>query len=98
MLSAIEQLMRLHPASHFGRLERHQSDFAAFEELESRHVRRRHAYEPEREPTWMLGEAAAAAAMLVVFCGVLAVIVRLGVDVPDTGQQPLVAVSDAAGK
>lgn len=97
MLSAIEHLMRLHPAYHFGRWERHQSDFDAFEELESQHLRRKHEYEAERgEPTWMIGEVAAAAAMLVVFCGVLTVIARFAVDAPDTGQQPVVAISDAS--
>ena len=96
MLSALEQLMRLHPGSRFGRLERHQSDLEAFEELESRHPRRGHEYEAERgDPTWMIGEVAATAALLVVFIGVLTVIARLAVDTPDTGQQPIVAASDA---
>jgi hypothetical protein len=31
--------MRLHPASHFGRLEHRPSDLEAFEGLESRHLR-----------------------------------------------------------
>ena len=96
MLNAIEHLMRLHPASHFGRWERQHSDFDAFEELESRHLCPRHEYETDRsEPTWMIGEVAAAAAILVVFIGVLTVIARFTVDAPDTAQQPMVAVSDA---
>ena len=96
MLNAIEHLMRLHPASHFGRWERQHSDFAAFEELESRHLCPRHEYGSDRsEPTWMIGEVAAAAAILVVFIGVLTVIARFTVDAPDTAQQPMVAVSDA---
>jgi hypothetical protein len=96
MLNAIENLLRLHPGSRFGLLEHHQSDFAAFEELESRHLRRRHEDEAERgDPTWMIGEVAAAVAMFVVFIGVLTVIARLTVDAPETGQQPVVAVFDA---
>jgi hypothetical protein len=96
MLNAIEQLMRLHPAAHFGRWERQHSDFDAFEELESRHLCPRHEYETDRrEPTWMIGEVAAAAAILVVFIGVLTVIARFTVDAPETAQQPMVAVSDA---
>jgi hypothetical protein len=96
MLNAIENLLRLHPGSRFGLLEHRQSDLAAFEELESRHLRRRHEDQAERgDPTWMLGEVAAAAAMLVLFIGVLTVIARFAVDVPDTGQEPVVAVSDA---
>jgi hypothetical protein len=96
MLSALEELMRHHPGSRFGYSERPQSDRAAFEELESRHLCPRHEYETGRhEPTWMLGEVAAAAAMLVVFIGVLTVIARLAADAPNGGQQPLVAVSEA---
>lgn len=96
MLNAMEHLMRLHPASHFGRWDRHQSDLDAFEELESRHLCPRHEYEPDRSaPTWLIGEVAAAAAMLVVFVGVLTVIARFAVDAPDTGQEPTVAVSEA---
>ena len=96
MLSAIEHLMRLHPASHFGRWERQHSDFNAFEELESRHLCPRHEYETDHsQPTWMIGEVAAAAAMLVLFIGILTVIARYTVDAPDTAQQPMVAVSDA---
>ena len=98
MLSAIEHLMRLHPASHFGRCwEHHHSDFDAFEELEGRQLRPRHEYETGRsEPTWMIGEVAAAGAMLVVFIGVLTAIARFTVDAPDPAQQPAVAISDAA--
>ena len=97
MLSAIEHLMRLHPASHFGRCwEHHHSDLDAFEELESRYLCPRHEYETDRsEPTWMIGEVAAAAAMLVVFIGVLTVIARFTIDSPDTAQQQEVAVSQA---
>ena len=96
MLSVIEHLMRLHPASHFGRWERQHSDFNAFEELESRYLCPRHEYETDRsQPTWMIGEVAAAAAMLVVFIGVLTAIARFTADAPDTAQQPMVAASDA---
>jgi hypothetical protein len=96
MLSAIEHLMHLHPASHFGRRERQYSDFDAFEELESRHLCPRHEYETDRdEPTRTIGEVAAAAAMLVVFIGVLTVIARFAVDAPDTAQEPVVATSGA---
>jgi hypothetical protein len=96
MLNAMEQLMRLHPGSRFGRLERHHSDLEAFEELESRHLCPRHEYEADRsEPTRMIGEAAAAAAMLVVFIGVLTVIARFAADAPGTEQEPVVAVYDA---
>ncbi len=94
MLDAIEQLMRLHPASYIGRLERPQSDLEAFEELESRHLRVRRA--PERsEPAWRLGDLTAAAAILVVFCGVLTAIARLAVESQSTMQKPVVALSDA---
>ena len=96
MLNAIEHLMRLHPASHFGRWERQHSDLDAFDELESRHLCPRHEYETDRsQPTGMIGEVAAAAAMLVVFIGVLTVIARFTVDAPETAQQPMVAVSAA---
>jgi hypothetical protein len=96
MLSAIEHLMSLHPASHFGRWEQQHSDLDAFEELESRHLCPRHEYETDRsDPTWMIGEVAAAAAILVVFISVLTVIARFTADAPDTAQQPMVAVSDA---
>jgi hypothetical protein len=94
MLSAIEQLVRFHPGSHFGRLEHQQSDLEAFEELESRHLRVRH--EPRRsEPAWRIGDLAVAAAILVVFCGVLTVIARLAVESQNMMQQPVVALSDA---
>jgi hypothetical protein len=97
MLNAIEHLMRLHPASHYGRWERGRADFDAFEELESRHLCPRHEYETDRsQPTWMIGEVAAAAAMLVVFIGILTVIARFAVDAPETAQQPVVVISDAA--
>jgi hypothetical protein len=95
MLSAIEQLMRFHAASHFGSLERPLSDYEAFEELESRHLRVRP--EPERsEPAWRIGDVAAAVALLVVFCGVLAVIAGFAVESQNTMQQPVVALSDSA--
>ena len=98
MLSAIEHLMRLHPASHFGRCWEHQHpDFDASEELGSRPLRPRHEYETDRsDPTWMIGEVAATAAMLVVFIGVLAAIARFTADTPDLAQQPAVVISDAA--
>src|SRR5882672_4948302 len=96
MLGAIEHLMRLHPASRFGRLERLQSDLKIFEELESRHLRcKQDPYAERNGPTWMIGEAAAAAAMFVVFCAVLTVIARLAGDETDTAQRPVVAVSQA---
>ena len=98
MLGAIEQLMRLHPASQFGRWERGRSDFEVFEELERRHMPAEPEYEIERrESTWMLGEVAAATAMLVVFIGVLTVIARWSGESPaEVGQQPAVTVSDIA--
>ena len=94
MLNAIEELMRLHPASHFGRLEHRPPDLEAFEELESPHLRRRQA--DRREPTWMIGEVAAAAAMLIAFVGVLTLLARLAVDGSETGQQSVVAISNVA--
>jgi len=99
MLSAIEEILRFHPASQFGHWECRQSDLAAFEELERRPVRRRHEYEYEAErsePTFMIGEVVAAAAMFVVFCGVLTVIAHLAGDSPVTAQPPAVTASDAA--
>jgi len=96
MLSALEELMRHHPGSRFGCLERPPSDLAAFEELESRYLRHRREYETERhEPTWMIGEVAVAAAMFVLLIGVLTATAHLTVDAPDAQQQPLVAVSEA---
>jgi hypothetical protein len=94
MLNAIEELMRLHPASHFGRLEHHPSDLEAFEELESRHLRPRQA--DRREPTWMIGEVAAAAAILIALVGVLTLFARLAVDGLETGQQSVAAISNVA--
>jgi hypothetical protein len=38
MSNAMEELMRLHPASHYGRGEHRPSDVEVFEELESRHL------------------------------------------------------------
>jgi hypothetical protein len=99
MLSAIEHLMRLHPASHFGRWERGRADFESFEDLERRHVPRDPEYEYEadrRESRWMIGEVAVATAMLVAFIGVLTVMARWSADAPDARQQPMVAVSEAA--
>ena len=97
MLNAMEELMRLHPASHYGRREHRPSDVEVFEELESRDFRPRQEYEADRrEPTWTIGEVAAAIAMAVVFVGVLTVTVRMAGDTPDTGEQPLVAVSNTA--
>ena len=53
MLNAMEELMRLHPASHYGRQEHRPSDVEVFEELESRDFRPRQEYETDRrEPTW----------------------------------------------
>ena len=39
MFNAMEELMRLHPASHDGRREHRPSDVEIFAELESRHQR-----------------------------------------------------------
>jgi len=95
MLSALEQLMRHHPASHVGRWDRRQTGLELFEELERPHPRPRYRYETEsREPAWVIGQVAAAVAMLIVFCGVLTVIARFAGEAP--GQQPVVEVSDAA--
>jgi hypothetical protein len=52
MFNAMEELMRLHPASHYGRRGHRPSDVEVFEELESRHLRPRQEYEADRrEPT-----------------------------------------------
>ena len=48
MSNAMEELMRLHPASHYGRREHRPSDVAVFEELESRRLRPRQEYEADR--------------------------------------------------
>jgi|SRR5262252_4908920 len=98
MLGPLEQLMRLHPASQFGRWERGRPDFELFEALECRRVPREPDYGTKRrDAAWMIGEMAAAAAMLVAFIGVLTVIARLSADAPaDVGQEPTVAVSDMA--
>ena len=94
MLSAIEHLVRLHPASYYAYWERRQSDFSAFEELEGRPVRRRHEYEAEgSESTWMIGKVAAVAAMFILFCGVLTAIAQLAGESADPGQQPVVEAS-----
>ena len=99
MLNAMEQLMRLHPGSYFGRVERQQSDLEAFEALESRHLCPRHEYQADRsEPTWTIGEFAAAAAMLAVFVGALTVVAGFMVDAPETGRQAVVAVSGTAAR
>ena len=96
MLNAIENLMRHHPVSYYGYWERRQSDLAAFEDLERRPTRHRQEDEAEdSERTWMLGEVAAAAAILVVFCAVLTVIVQWTGESTTTGQQSVAAVSDA---
>jgi len=96
MLSAIEHLMYFHPASHFGRLERRQSDIEAFEELESRHLRSRHAHDAEGiEASWGVRDAVVTVAILFAFCGVVTVIAR-SVETPSAMQPPVVAVSDAA--
>src|SRR5215510_12799244 len=95
MLNAIEELMRLHPASLMGRPEHRPPGLADFEELERRHLHRHHEYEADRhEPAWMIGEFAAAAAVLIVFIGVSTLFARLASDEPETGQQSAVAVSD----
>src|SRR5215468_1524982 len=97
MLTVFEELMRLHPASQFGRWERRQPDFEVFEELERRHVPRDQEHETEqREPIWMIGEVAAATVILVAFIGVLTVIARLSADAPNAGQPPAVTASDMA--
>jgi hypothetical protein len=80
MLNAMEELMRLHPASHYGRRERRPSDVEVFKELESRHLRPRQEYEADRrEPTRTIGKVAAAIAMAVVFVGVLTATARMAV-------------------
>src|SRR5262249_13343075 len=95
MLSAMEHLVRHHPASYYGYWERRPSDLAAFEELERRPVPRRHEDEAEDiERTWLIGELAAAAAIVVVACAVLAAIVQW-IGESTTGQQSVAAVSDA---
>jgi hypothetical protein len=97
MLNAMEELMRLHPASLFGRREHRQSDFEVFEDLESRHLRPQREHKgDDREPTWIIGEVAAAVAMLVVSLAVLTMIARSDGGASNTRQQPVVAVSDAA--
>ena len=78
MLNAMQELMRLHPASHYGRREHCQSDFERFEALESRHLRSRHEEEADRrEPTWTIPHLAVTAAMLVAFVGALTLITGL---------------------
>ena len=95
MLSAIEEIMRFHPAYQFGQWERRQSDVVAFQDLERRSVRRRHEYEAKgNERTWMLGEVAAATAIVVVFCAVLSVIAQLAGESANTGEQSVAAASD----
>ena len=100
MLSAMEQLIRFHPGSQIGRLDRRESDLEAFEKLESRPVRREEVYqdyETQRsKPVGMIGELAATAVLVVVFCGVLAVIARFAGESQDTTQDSLVATSDVA--
>ena len=100
MLSAMEQLIRFHPGSQMGRLDRRASDLEAFEKLESQPVRREEVYqdyEPQRsKPVWMIGELAATAALVVVFCGVLAVIARFAPESPNTTQDAAVAISEVA--
>jgi hypothetical protein len=96
MLSAIEQLMYFHPASHFGRLERRPSEIEAFEELESRPFRRSHAHDAERFDTpWGVRDVVVTVAILFAFCGFLTMIGR-SVETPSAMQHPVVAVSDAA--
>ena len=96
MLGAIEQLMRLHPASQFGRWERGRADFEILDEVERWHVPPEPEHEIERrESTRMLGEVAAAAAILVLFIGVLTVLARWSADAPaGVAQQPAVVVAD----
>ncbi len=96
MLSAIEHLMYFHPASHFGRLERRQSDIEAFEELESRHLRGRHAHDAERFDTpWGVRDVVVTVAILFAFFGLMTAIAG-SVESPGAMQQPVVAVSDPA--
>src|SRR5262245_60191251 len=94
MLNAIEELMRLHPASYFGRPEYRPSDLEALGELESRHQRARQA--DNREPNWVIGEVAAAAAMLIVFVGVLTLFARLAIDEAEQANGSVIAVSNVA--
>lgn len=52
MSNAMEELMRLHPASYYGRREHRPSGVEVFEDLESRHLRPRQEDEADRrEPT-----------------------------------------------
>ena len=100
MLSAMERLIRFHPGSQMGRLDRRVSDIEVFEKLESRPVRRKQVYrdyEAKRsKPVWTMGELAATAALVVVFCGVLAVIARFGAEWPSATQDAAAPVSEVA--
>jgi hypothetical protein len=99
MLTAIERLMRLHPAYCLGRCENRRLDLEAPKEHESGHLAcaSGHEYEADRrEPSLAFREVAAVMALLVVFCGGVAVIAFLAGDASDTKQQPVVAVSYAA--
>ena len=96
MLNAIEHLMYFHPASHFGRLERGPSELEAFEELEGRHLRGRHAHDAERFDTpWGVRDVVVTVAILFAFCGFVTMIAG-SVGSPSAMQHPVVAVSDAA--
>jgi hypothetical protein len=96
MLSPVEQLMYFHPASHFGRLERRPSEIEAFEELEGRHLRPRHADDAERFDTqWGVRDVVVTVAILLAFCGLVTAIAGSG-ESPSAMQDPVVAVSDAA--
>lgn len=97
MLKAMEELMRLHPASRIGRWEHPPSEFEVFEELERRHLLHQREYEANvREPTWMIGDLAAAVAILVAFVSALSLIAHSGGDASEAGQRPVVAASGVA--
>jgi hypothetical protein len=96
MLAAMEHLMRLHPAYCLGPRESHRSELKAVDEPESGHLRLRpqHECEADRsEPSLPIREATAITAILVVFCGAIAVIAFLAGNASNTGQQPVVATS-----
>lgn len=96
MLNAMEHLIRFHPASYLGRLERRPSEIEAFEELESRHLRSRHAHDAQRFDTpWGVRDVVVTVAILFAFCGFVTVIAH-SVETPSAVQRPVAAVADAA--
>jgi len=78
------------------RREHRPSDFEVFDELEGQHLRPHHECGADsRQPTWMAGKVAVAA-ILVLFVGLLTLLARSVGDASDTGQQSVVAASNAA--